>query len=377
MVSQRKYRLGVIGFAHMHVNELIAKFDELPNVEWVACADSRPIPENSPTVVGTRRANMKRALERVGIPKAYDDYREMLSNEKFDIIIFCPENARSGEVAAAIAAHGAHMMTEKPMAASLSEALAMAQAAKNAGVALATNWPITWSPAMRKAKELVDGGEIGHVWQVKWRNGPSLGPLARGSHHPGGTVVDEALSDAELSNEWWYQKEEGGGALLDYCCYGACLSAWMLEQQAVAATAMAANLGSPFGNADDNAVITVRFPETIAILEASWTTYHSGIPHGVVLYGTHGTIVVTGNEARVYTDRNSSDPTAVHHGDPLPEHRNTLAKEMIHHVETGEPLHPTMDLPVNLHAMAILDAGIRSTESGKTELVNDRRWTIG
>ena len=39
--------------------------------------------------------------------------------------------------------------------------------------------------------------------------------------------------------------------------------------------------------------------------------------------------------------------------------------------ETGEPLHPTLDVAMNLEAMAILDAGVRSATSGKLELVDD------
>lgn len=38
----KKYKLGVIGFAHMHVVSLMAEFAELSNVEWVACADTKP-----------------------------------------------------------------------------------------------------------------------------------------------------------------------------------------------------------------------------------------------------------------------------------------------------------------------------------------------
>lgn len=374
-LKRKKYRVGVIGFAHMHVNALISKFAELPNVQWVACADSRPVPDDAPDVVGTRTASIKRALDHYGIPKFYEDYRDMLTDEKFDIIIFCPENARSGEIARAIAEHGAHMMTEKPMAAGLSEALSMAEAAENAGVTLATNWPITWNTAIRHVKQLIDGGEIGDVLQLKWRNGPSLGPLARGSRHPGDTVVDGTLTDAELSREWWYQKAEGGGALLDYCCYGACLSTWFLGEKAEAAIAMEANLTSSFGNADDNAIISVRYPGALTVLEASWTTFHTGNLPGTTIYGTKGTIVITGDEAKVYTVRGQLDPTRIVKGDPLPENRNTLAKELIHHIETGDPLHPTLDLPINLHAMAILDAGIRSIASGKLELVGDSRGT--
>ncbi|MDR0730976.1 MAG: hypothetical protein LBF63_04850 [Treponema sp.] len=46
-------------------------------------------------------------------------------------------------------------------------------------------------------------------------------------------------------------------------------------------------------------------------------------------------------------------------------------------MDTGEPLFPMLDLPLNLAAMSILDAGSRSAQSGKMELVNDGVWCIG
>ena len=38
----KTYRLGVLGIAHGHVNGIIDAFNALPNVEWVACADTAP-----------------------------------------------------------------------------------------------------------------------------------------------------------------------------------------------------------------------------------------------------------------------------------------------------------------------------------------------
>jgi hypothetical protein len=198
----KNYRLGVIGFAHMHVNTLLDRFAELPNVEWVACADTVPdVP--SPTMKrSSRGANLKRAQEVTGIPKVYADYRRMLEQERFDIVIFCPENARHGEVGEAVAAAGAHMVTEKPMADSLSGALRLARAAQANDVALMVNWPTTWQPAIRALKEQIDRGDIGDVWEVKWRNGASMGPL---SYHFG----EDAFTDAEKGAEWWHQAAPG------------------------------------------------------------------------------------------------------------------------------------------------------------------------
>ena len=377
----RKYKVCVIGFAHMHINTLLDEFAKLPSVEWAACADTRPDVPSISTKESTRAANMKRAREVTRIPRAYDDYREMLGKEKPDIVIFCPENAKHGEVAEAIAESGAHMLTEKPMAATLAEALRIARAARTHKVELMVNWPTTWSPAVRAVKVLIEQGTIGDAWQVKWRNGASMGPLAYG------TGAQE-VTDAEKGAEWWHRAGTGGGALLDYCCYGACLSRWYLGQKPLSAMGMKANIASHYGEAEDNAVITVRFPTAIAILEATWTTWHTGVPQGPVIYGTRGTLVVdhakdpsTGKDVqvvKVYTSRAySGEPDRLVFGDPLPKGRTTLAEEFIHHLETGEPLHPTLQVQHNLEAMAILDAGIRSAASGMQGPVNDEVWCIG
>ena len=368
-----KRRVGVIGFAHMHVNTLLDEFARLPGVEWVGCADTVPAVPTISTKKDTRAANLQRALSVTKIPRKYDDYRTLLEREKPDIVVFCPENARHGEVAEAIAAAGAHMVTEKPMAASLAEAQRMARAARAAKVELMVNWPITWSPAIRAAKDLIDQGTIGSVWEVRWRNGASMGPLAYG------TGADE-VTDAEKAAEWWHQSAPGGGALLDYCCYGACLSRWYIDQHPVAAFGVKSNVGSPYGDAEDNAVITVQDPKALAVLEATWTTWHTGTAQGPVIHGARGTLVLdhqadakTGKPVqvvKVYTTRGyAGEPDRVVFGEPLPAGRATLAEEFMHHLDTGDPLHKTLQPEHNLAVMAILDAGIRSAASGKREPV--------
>jgi glucose-fructose oxidoreductase len=367
--SGKSYRVGVIGFAHMHVNELVDRFVATGRSDIVACADTRPRTPSLTAVEGSRRANLRRTLAAPSGPRPYEDYRQMLAAENLDIAILCPENARHAEVAEAVAAHGVHIVTEKPMASSLEDALRMKAAAEKAGVALAVNWPITWSPAFRRLKGLLDSGIIGDVWELKWRNGDSLGPLAHGGVHPGGTVISGELSAAEKASEWWHQAGEGGGALLDYCCYGACLAAWLLPGAPLSAMGLKSNLMSGFGTADDNAAILLRYPRAMAILEASWTTFHSGVPNGPIFHGTKGTIVVDGPDILIYRERGAKTPSSVERGDPLPLGRATIAEEFMYHLETGEPLHPTLAFPINLAAMAILDAGIKSADNGVAEAV--------
>lgn len=375
------YRLGCIGFAHMHVNDLLDAFDRLPNVEWAACADTVPAIPSRSEKRSTRRANLRRAHEVIGIPKVYDDYRQLLDEEKLDAVIVCAENARHPEVITAAAERGLHIVTEKPMAADLSGALQVARACRANGVELMVNWPTTWSPAIRKMKELIDAGVIGDVWEIKWRNGASMGPLSYGTG-------EDAVTDLEKGAEWWHYAAPGGGALLDYCCYGASLALWYLDAPALSATGLRLNVASPYGDAEDNAIITVRFPQAVAILEGTWTTWNVGVPTGPIAYGSRGCLVAgqhvgAGGRAMpavsVYTSRAHGLQAAdeIVEGDPLPAGRATPAEEFVHHLHTGDPLHPTLQMAHNLRAMAILDAGRRSAESGHVEPVNDAVWQIG
>lgn len=361
----RVWKVGVLGFAHMHVNGLISEFNAIPEVEWVACADTKPSVKSVSNQPETRTANVKKALEVTKIPKYYECYEEMLEKEKFDIIIACPENARHGEVAEKIAEKGIHMLFEKPMSASYNDALRMTRAAVHHNVELAINWPATWWAAVRTAQALVEKGTVGKPLKFYYRNSASLGPLEYG----------QTLTPYEKSTEWWHRESEGGGAMLDYCCYGACLSRWFMGKPAVAANGMRANLNSEYGDADDNGIITVRFPDGLATIEGSWTTVHTGINNGPVVFGEKGTLVCRGDKVLVYKDRNSGEPTEIYDAEPIPSHRNNPAKELINHLATKEPLHITMQPEFNLEAMAILDAGIRSAKSGKLEMTQSVHFT--
>jgi predicted dehydrogenase len=257
------------------------------------------------------------------------------------------------------------------MAMSLSDGLRMARACRAAGTTMLVNWPLTWSPNARKVKKLIDDGLIGRVLEVKWRSGHT-GPLGPGTAHAGIDASAAPMSGPERGATWWHQVAAGGGAMLDYCCYGALVSRWYIGEQAVAAMGMRANLNSQWGDADDNAAMIVRFPKAMAVLEGSWTTWDHGVPRGPIVYGTTGTLVKEGRQI-VRLERGQGQ-TTIYECDPLPEGCKDVAQAFIHHLESGEPLHPTLEAGFNLEVMAILDAGVRSAVSGKLEAVDNAAW---
>jgi predicted dehydrogenase len=371
------YRVGIAGFAHMHVNNVAALYAKHPQVEMAACADTIPLVPELREAPYTRAWNLKHALEHLGVAKAYTDYHEMLEKEKLDIVIVQSENAQHPDIVEACAAADSHVCVEKPMAASFADALRMARACEAAGTKLVVNWPITWSPSTRKAKALIDNGVIGQVLEVKWRAGHT-GPLGYSAQHAGVSEIAAPMTGQERAATWWHQVATGGGAMLDFCCYGAMVAYWYIGEMATAALGLKANLDSQWGEAEDNAAMLLRFPSAMALLEGSWTTLDHGVPTGPIVYGTTGTMVVEyrGDKEIVRVERGHGD-TTLYEGDPLPEGQQDIAQVYIHHLETGEPLHPTLDVPLNLDAMAILDAGVRSAASHQLEVVRTQAWQIG
>ncbi len=371
------YRVGIIGFGHMHINNVAQLYNSHPQVEWVACADTVPLTSEVRKAPYTREWNRENVMQKTGLSTYYDSFFEMLIKEDLDLVIVTCENAQHAEVVEACAQAGVNVCVEKPMAMTLGDGLRMVRACVSNSIAMVINWPLTWSPAARKAKELIDEGAIGKVLQVKWRSGHT-GPLGPGAAHAGVSDEAETLSGPERAATWWHQREAGGGALLDFCSYGTMISRWYIDRPAEAVMAMRANLSSQWGTADDNAAMLIRFPGALAISEGTWTTWDHGVPTGPIIYGVGGTLVVEQGEQgpRVRRERGNGD-TTLYEVDPLPEGRHDIAHETIHHLKTGETVHPTLDMQHNLEFMAILDAGVRSSRSGRMEMVNNAAWDAG
>ncbi|MBC7237433.1 MAG: Gfo/Idh/MocA family oxidoreductase [Chloroflexi bacterium] len=373
----RKYRLGIIGFGHMHINNVAQLYAAHPQVEWVGCADTVPIRPELRVARYTREWNRQNLVSKLGIPAVYEDYRRFLDEAKPDIVIVTCENAQHPDVVEACAAASAHVCVEKPMACSLSDALRMARACHMAGTTMIVNWPATWSPALRQAKALIDQGVIGRVLEVRYRAGHN-GPLGAGVGHAGVNEAAAPMTGPEKGATWWHQKAAGGGATLDFCSYGAMFSRWVIGEPATAAIGLRANLNSHYGDADDNGILVVRFPSAMALLEGTWIVRDHGVPTGPIVYGSEGTLVIErqGEEQVVRVSRGGDEGT-IYTPEPLPDGRTNVAEELIHHLDTGAPPHPTLTTENNLEYMAILDAGLRACESGTLELVDNETWRIG
>ena len=136
-----KLRVGIIGFAQMHVTTMIQSFLALPErFAFIGCADTpsrlRPVSTETGTRLGTRDAVLKACPSL----RVFEDYRQLL-NERPDLVIVTCENSLHLQVALDALSRSIHVILEKPMAMSLSEAVQMETTARLNRAHLIVNWP--------------------------------------------------------------------------------------------------------------------------------------------------------------------------------------------------------------------------------------------
>lgn len=356
-----KLRVGIIGFAQMHVTTMIQSFLALPErFAFIGCADTpsrlRPVSTETGTRLGTRDAVLKACPSL----RVFEDYRQLL-NERPDLVIVTCENSLHLQVALDALSRSIHVILEKPMAMSLSEAVQMETTARLNRAHLIVNWPTSWMPAFRTAQRLAQDGAAGRVLRFSYTNAESLGPFSYG----------QSLSPLEKSCEWWYHRELGGGGPVDYLGYGCNLSRWFLGTRALSAMAASRNFLTDFADVEDHATLVLRFPNAQALIEGTWSTFSAGhIPSGPIVYGDRGTIVADKKSGTVqlFTERFQTEPTRIFENEQLPPERRDLAHEFLYLLENGE-IHPTLSADLNVDAMAAMDGALRSICSGKTELI--------
>ncbi|MBM3934605.1 MAG: Gfo/Idh/MocA family oxidoreductase [SAR202 cluster bacterium] len=145
-----KYKVAVIGCGS-HGTRLARAFDLNPLTE---------------VVVGVNRGQEGLDLfcKRFNA-RGYNDYKEMLKKEKFDIALLgLPVNINAEVVVACANKPGVKgIMSEKPVAVSLAEADAAVQACEKAGIPWSAGDMFRNSPEIWSARRLVEAGEIGEI----------------------------------------------------------------------------------------------------------------------------------------------------------------------------------------------------------------------
>lgn len=153
------YRAAVIGQTGRgdYGHGLDVAFKDQPKLDLVAVADDDP-------------AGLAAAATRLGVGRAYADYREMLDAERPQFVVVAPRWVdRRREMVLACLERGIHVFTEKPMARDLAEADAIVDACERTHTKLAVAFQTRYAPRYERVKELIDSGAIGEILEIRAR----------------------------------------------------------------------------------------------------------------------------------------------------------------------------------------------------------------
>lgn len=142
------------------------------------------------------------AAQRFGFARWTDDWRDAIQDPRVDVVSIATPNAVHKEIAVAAVGKGKHVYCEKPMALTLDDAVAMAAAARQAGVKTLVGYNYIRNPAVLHAKALIDRGVIGRVAGFR------------------GVYDEDYMADEDLPYSWRCRIADAGtGTLGDLACH--------------------------------------------------------------------------------------------------------------------------------------------------------------
>jgi len=285
----------------------------------------------------------------------HDDVAAMLDKVKPVGVMGYGSVAQHVDIVRMAAPRGVHVMVEKPLAVSLSDAREMAALAKKHNIQLLTNYETTWYPTVARTQSLLAEG--------------SIGPLRKAVFHDGHRGPKEIGVGPEFLNWLTDPAQNGGGAIIDFGCYGANLMTYLCQgKRPVSVTAVTRTFKPDvYPKVDDDATIIVDYADAQAIIHASWNWPVSR--KDMELYGATGQIIADdGTHMRLVTEAGAKPIAAPEriapHNDPFGYFCAVIRNDI-----KPQPFDPSA-LDNNLIVMEILDAAVRSAKAGKTVRFN-------
>ncbi|MEI6691228.1 MAG: Gfo/Idh/MocA family oxidoreductase [Chlorobium sp.] len=177
---KKKIKIGFLGSGWAKVAQAPA-FSLIEDVELSAVA--------SPTEL-----NRQKFMDRFDIRKGFADWRDLLECD-LDLVCVTTPPFLHAEMVTGVLESGKSVLCEKPFALNVSDASAMVEVASNSPGFALLDHQLRFHPAVRSMKQMIDGGEIGKVYEVR-------------------TVVNLASRNRpDLPWSWWCDASKGGGAL--------------------------------------------------------------------------------------------------------------------------------------------------------------------
>lgn len=338
--QEAKTRVAVVGLDHDHVWGLLNDLATDPQSEFVAIADAHP------ELVSKAKSQVPAAV------KFYGDYIHMLDEAKPQAVIITTENDKHLEIVRECAKRHINVSMEKPMAINAADAREMERLANNAGIKLMVNYWNAWVPSSHALFHRVKDGDIGPVHKIIVQYG-----------HEGPKEIGVSQEFAA----WLYDPaKNGGGALMDFGCYGAEWALW-LKGRPTRVYATARTLKTDQHNrVEDDATIVLDYPDATVLVEPSWDW-----PYGmdrVYVFGAKGSLLATRDD--LFSRARSAEKPETLDGDRVklelgpPERSNPVAY-FLSHIRQNQAIEDPLTARLNVQVMEILDAARQSIKTGR------------
>jgi predicted dehydrogenase len=338
-----KTRLGIIGLDHDHVWGLLKDLTAEPNAELVSIADRHP------ELVDRAKTKVSASV------KFYSDYVQMLDEMKPDAVIVTTENDRHLEILRECAKRHIHYSTEKPMATTAADAREMQRLANQAGIKVMVNYWNAWVAPTHELYHRVKDNQVGPIQRIVVQYGHQ-GPKEIG--------VSKYFAD------WLYDPvKNGGGAIMDFGCYGAEWAVWLKGRPARVSAVTQKLKVEQHNQVDDDATIVLDYPDGTAVIEASWDwPYNMG---QVQVFGPKGSLLATARD--LFSRQTGRQETnAALEGErvaldvPAHETSNPISY-FVDCIRNNKPIEDPLSMNVNVQVMEILDAARESVRTGKQQ----------
>jgi predicted dehydrogenase len=353
--TQPPIRVAVVGLVHGHIQGFLQNLPAHPEIQLVGISEPDA-------------ALRQHYIDRTHLPANlfFPTEAAMLqSTHPQAILVYTSTAGHRAAIEQAAPLHIA-VMVEKPLATTVADALAIQHLAEQYQIPILTNYETTWYNSNTAVARILAEGKIGDLRKLVVHDGHQ-GPKEIG-------VGPEFLG-------WLTDpKQNGGGALFDFGCYGVDLATWIMHGELpLTVTAVTLHLKpQTYPNVDDDSTIVLTYPHAQAIIQGSWNWPFSR--KDMEVYGA------TGYVDTLYEDKS-----------PGVKLRIRLPGEHTEHVEDAPPLAPPQDnslnyltavlqgtlkpqhdltsLDTNVTVVRILDAARRSAQTGRTIHLADEAAT--
>ncbi len=332
-------RLAVAGITHGHLGEVVRRMNR---------GDFQIVGVAEPNDAYRKRNDL---TDRLPENLFYADLGQMLDETKPEVVVAYGSIYDHLSVVEACAPCHVHVMVEKPLATTWKAARRIAALAEQYNIHVLTNYETTWYSTNQHAKQLIDAGKIGDLVRINIYDGHE-GPKEIGC----GPMFLEWLTDPLLN---------GGGAVVDFGCYGANLATWLLKGQEPLSVYAVLQQKKPdvYPKVDDDATIVVQYPGCTVQIMASWCW-----PQGrkdMYVYGLKGSIFqLTPTQMETFIDRRQSGRFEAPRLDPPYNDSFRFLRAVVRN-EITLPPYDLSSLENNLMVVRILDAARKSAKTGK------------